>query len=279
MISLIICSRKSDIPTELCQNISETIGCEYELVIIDNSDNRYSIFSAYNEGIRRSEGEILCFCHDDILFRSAQWGNAVTALFEDGSIGLIGVGGSHFMSSSPIYWSSLPFISQFGITTDKGIVTKDDYRHFFHGHLADVVAVDGVCFFIPKDLFETIRFDDKTYTGFHAYDMDISMLVQSLGKRVCVTDVLTVEHFWSEDSMKNPYYIEKLDTNMNLFCRKWKEKLPIVRGLDEPEIVIKRLNILCILAYDSTKVRRSNAYRLGHILLKPFKLFKLLMIK
>ena len=274
MISIIICSRNSNISSELRQNIAETIGCEHELVIIDNSTNNYSIFNAYNEGVKRSKGEILCFCHDDILFRSSHWGNAVTALFKDDLIGVIGVGGSHFMSSSPIYWSFLPFISQFGLTTDKGVVTRDDYRQFFLGHLADVVAVDGVCFFIPKVLFESIRFDDKTYSGFHAYDMDISMQVQSLGKRVCVTDVLTIEHFWSEDSFKNYKYIAKLDYNLNLFYHKWKKRLPIVRGLDEPAIVIERLNNLCIQAYDATRVRKSRAYRLGRMLLKPLKAFK-----
>lgn len=181
------------------------------------------------------------------------------------------------MSSAPIYWSSLPFISQFGITTDNGQATKDDFREYFCGHLADVVAVDGVCFFIPKSLFAFIRFDNKTFNGFHAYDLDICMQVQSLGKRVCVTDVLTVEHFWSEDSMKNPTYCERLDANMTLFCKKWGEILPIVRGISEPETVIKRLDILCIHAYDATMVRKSWAYRLGSVLIKPFKLFRRLI--
>ena len=46
MISCIICSRKSDISAELKQNIQDTIGTDYELVIIDNSHSQYSIFSA-----------------------------------------------------------------------------------------------------------------------------------------------------------------------------------------------------------------------------------------
>jgi len=51
MISIIICSRTASISDELTQNINQTIGIPYELVIIDNSDNLYSIFSAYNEGV------------------------------------------------------------------------------------------------------------------------------------------------------------------------------------------------------------------------------------
>ena len=279
MISIIICSRKPDIPKELRQNIAETIGCEHELVIIDNSNNRYSIFSAYNEGVKRSYGDILCFCHDDILFRSYNWGEAVAGLFDNEKIGQVGIAGSHFLPDAPFYWWSSPFISQFNLENDKGVIKHNDTRNYFKGHIADVVAVDGVCFFIPKALFSSIRFDNKTYNGFHAYDMDISMQVQSLGKRVCVTDLLTVEHFWSEDSFKNQKYIAKLDDNLNLFYQKWKNMLPIVRGIDEPDIVIDRLNNLCIQAYDATKVRKSKAYRLGHLLLKPFKIFKLFKTK
>jgi len=279
MISIIICSRKPYISDQLQHNIVETIGCDYELVIIDNSNNRFSIFSAYNEGIRRSKGDILCFCHDDILFHSTSWGISIEELFKDDSIGEIGVIGTHFLPAAPMYWWSSPFISQYSINNDNGKASINDTRNYFKGHIADVVAVDGVCFFIPTALFSSVRFDDKTYNGFHAYDMDISMQVLSLGKRVCVTDVLTVEHFWSEDSFKNQKYIAKLDDNLNLFYQKWKNMLPIMRGLNEPEIVIDRLNNLCIQAYDATKVRKSKAYRLGHLLLNPFKIFKLFKTK
>jgi len=68
MISLISCSRNSDISLKLKDNIAATIGCDYELVFIDNSKNSYNIFQAYNEGVSRSKGDILCFMHDDVIF-------------------------------------------------------------------------------------------------------------------------------------------------------------------------------------------------------------------
>ena len=60
MISIIICSRTPDISRELKQNIATKIGCDYELVVIDNSSNGHSIFSAYNEGVEKAKGELLC---------------------------------------------------------------------------------------------------------------------------------------------------------------------------------------------------------------------------
>ena len=274
MISIIICSRSADISREMRQSIAETIGCEYELVIIDNSSKSYSIFQAYNEGVSRSQGDILCFCHDDILFHSNNWGSKIMNFFEEESIGQIGVAGTHFLPDVPMYWWSSPYISQYNLENDKSIVKMNDTRDYFHGSLSDVVAVDGVCFFIPKSLFASIRFDDNLFTGFHAYDIDISMQIQKLGKRVCVTDAVTIEHFWSEDSLKNRQYLEILDHNLNLFHKKWKKDLPMVRGIDEPEIVIHRINNLCIQAYEATRIRKSRAYRLGRFMLKPFKVFK-----
>jgi hypothetical protein len=44
MISIIICSRTQTISSDLFENIKDTIGCDYELVVIDNSENTYSIF-------------------------------------------------------------------------------------------------------------------------------------------------------------------------------------------------------------------------------------------
>ena len=208
------------------------------------------------------------------VFKNKNWGSAINDIFKDETIGQVGIAGTHFLPNAPLYWWSSPFISQYNLENDHSVVKKNDTRDYFNGHLAEVVAVDGVCFFIPKALFSTIKYDEKTYDGFHAYDMDLSMQIQCLGKRVCVTDVLTVEHFWSEESFYNQAYMAKLDANMSLFYQKWKHYLPIVRGLNEPQIVLDRLNNLCIQAYEATRIRQSKAYRLGHWLLRPLKFFK-----
>jgi hypothetical protein len=54
MLSLIICSRYSVISNDLKKNIKLTIGVKFELIVINNSNNEFSIFSAYNEGVKKS---------------------------------------------------------------------------------------------------------------------------------------------------------------------------------------------------------------------------------
>lgn len=277
MISIIICSRTPKLPQLLEENIKTTAGGDYELVVIDNSTNRYDIFHAYNEGVRRAKGDILCFAHDDILFRSDDWVPTLQRHFDsDAEVGLIGVGGTHFLSSYPIYWSLCPFISEHHLHNDHGqIITCFNEDYFPEGALlSEVVAVDGLCMFIRASLFETIHFDTDTYHGFHAYDMDICMQVIAAGKKVMVCRDAVIEHAWSERTDTKKPGFKFLDVNMQLFVKKWGAMLPIVRGMQLPEHTVYKLDQIFAYAYDSIKARRSRAYRLGKALLSPLNLLK-----
>ena len=274
VISVIICSRQKAIPVRLQRSIAESIGVEHEIITIDNSDNSYSIFSAYNEGVRRSKGIILCFCHDDILFRSPGWGKRVHYYFqEDDSLGVLGVAGAHFLPSAPMYWSSSPFISEHNLNNDNGKQEEFFHDYFFRDEESvEAVAVDGLCFFMPKAAFEKVKFDEETYSGFHLYDMDICLQALTQGYKVKVCRNILIEHSWSEKGAANKKGYDVLEKNLSCFCEKWKANLPIVRGIQIPDYVIERINRLCIKAYDATLARRSRAYRLGRLILKPFSL-------
>ncbi|WP_300976913.1 glycosyltransferase, partial [Flavobacterium sp.] len=105
MISIIICSRTSRLPQSLVENIESTIGCAYEWVVIDNSENRYSIFEAYNLGIQKSNGNYWCFVHDDVLFHTQSWGQILIAIFEsDSAVGLLGIAGAKVKTKMPSAW-------------------------------------------------------------------------------------------------------------------------------------------------------------------------------
>ena len=168
MISIIICSRSSEISTELQQNIAATIGCEHELVVIDNSQNQFDVFRAYNEGARRASGDILCFMHDDVRFHTNDWGRNIQMILSDKTIGLLGVFGSHFMSQHPLYWWHSPYISQYSINTDNGVKETQEHLCYYKGNIAEVAVVDGVCMFMRSELYPKIRFDEEHYEGYHA---------------------------------------------------------------------------------------------------------------
>ncbi len=275
-ISIIICSRGAAAPEFVRKNIDETIGCEHELVVIDNSDNQYDIFQAYNEGVRRSKGDVLCFMHEDVLFRSDNWGKIVERYFiDDEQIGLIGFAGSHFLANSPMYWYSSPFISQRNLNNDQGQVEEHFHEDWFGDRsIIEVVAVDGFCFFVRKSLFDRIAFDEKTYKGFHLYDMDICMQVINTGHKVCVIRDILAEHCWSESKQFSKQGGELFDRNLSLFSEKWKDSLPINKGISLPTEVFSRVNSLFRQAYSARQIRQSKAYRLGKVLVTPLKWIK-----
>ncbi len=276
MISIVICSRKSDIASELKDNIANTIGCEFELVIFDNSYNKYSIFQAYNEGVLLAKGDVLCFMHDDVMFRTWDWGNVLIEILANNRIGVVGIEGCHFLPDTPLYWSNSPFVSDYVIDNDHGILQdffKCDY--FDDDGMSEVVVCDGVFFCMRREIANMVRFDDNYYNGFHMYDMDICMQVREKGYNVFVTNKILLEHAWSEGDMKTKKGMELFEINLEKFCKKWNHILPMWKGIENiPEYSKIRINNLCRQAYDAKLARRSKAYSLGRLLLTPINSFR-----
>ncbi len=222
MISIIICSRNSGIAPELSSNIDATIGCGYEMVIIDNSDNRYSIFQAYNKGIEESKSDILCFIHDDILFHSNGWGQKIIEIFNsDIQIGLIGVAGSKAKTKAPSGWWNVPHeLKQVNIIqhVETGEVERWEYG-LENELLTEVVAIDGVFIAARKD--KNISFD-ASLKGFHNYDLNISLQYKAKGYKVMVSKEIVIEHF-SNGNINNDWYLATQN-----FHDKYKHQLPLL---------------------------------------------------
>lgn len=273
MISIIICSRQPDISEEQRHNIDSTIGCPHEIIAIDNSRHQYDIFQAYNEGVRRSVGDVLLFLHDDLTYKCNGWGWVVERIFEDESIGLVGVLGSHVVPDFPAYCSESPYMSCNNADNDNGVVKSYSEGYWNEKGQAEVNVVDGQQMFLPRRLFPPLAFDEQRYHGFHGYDMDLSMQVHSIGKRVVVTNQIVSEHRWSESKWDNDDMTRPLYEAMDVFVDKWRDSLPMVKGIEKPSIEIGNMMSLWRDAYRYRQLRQSKAYRFGKTLLKPFSMF------
>lgn len=218
MLSIIICSRTEEINPLFLSNITETIDCAFELIIIDNSQNKYSIFEAYNVGINKSQGDYLCFIHDDIKFHTRGWGTVVESIFQsDKSIGLIGIAGAKVKTKMLSGWWDCPgqyrvinIIQHLGSgkTENWQIGWKDK-------SLEEVVAVDGVFMAIPKS--DNVLFTEK-FEGFHNYDLDISFKIKQNKRKIVVTNQILLEHHsegqvdgkWLESTLKVHNFYSKI---------------------------------------------------------------------
>lgn len=222
MISIIICARKPQIAPELDENIRSTIGVDHEVIWIDNSENRYSIFTAYNEGVSRSRYPFLVFMHDDVLYHTHNWGELLIRHFEDEGVGAIGVAGTPYMSYTPGGWWSTG-VGYLHLLQSERKGDEPFLQNFFPSGIntVEAVALDGVWFCIRKKLFETIRFDSEHFNSFHFYDVDTTLQVFRAGyKLLCVKDILI--HHLSMGQLDSKW----LDNAM-IFHQKWKEQLPI----------------------------------------------------
>jgi len=222
MISIIVCSRNKSISNDFERNIEDTIGVDYEIVHIDNSENQFSICSAYNEGFSRSKFSYLCFVHEDVCFRSKDWGKKIIAHLQIPNIGILGLAGRDYLTRIPASWSvkmSGINIIQSDKTGKKDAKTKFLPIGYDKSHRS-VVMLDGVLMCMRRELMNEIKFDENL-EGFHGYDFDISIQSVLAGKTNYVIYDVLLEHF-SRGTPDASYY----RTLIKVF-KKWEKCLPL----------------------------------------------------
>jgi len=237
MISIIICSRTSTIDSVLSENIKNTIGCNYELIVIDNTANQYSIFEAYNIGISKSKNNLLCFLHDDILIHTNNWGVLLASIFDQNKeLGLLGVAGSKVKSQMPSGWWDSPHNQKAAnLIQHLNIERKVIWNYGFEQkNNVEVAVIDGV--FMAMRKVENIQFD-TSLKGFHNYDLNISVNLKNKGYKIIVTNQILIEHF----------SLGKLDKNwlkaIVKFHRQYNKYLPVITELTTDSKEMKELEL------------------------------------
>ncbi|MCG7856223.1 glycosyltransferase [Flavihumibacter sediminis] len=226
MISVIICSRNKKIDENFHENIINTIGAvPFELIFIDNSEKKYSIFQAYNYGASHSKFELLCFMHDDIRFHSIGWGLSVKEHLLSENVGFIGLAGGFYLSRTPSPW----WLSNY--TKLDSYYESNLIQHYKGSHIHTVnetkkgvqkaIVLDGVWLCTKRQVWESIMFDEKYFKSFHFYDLDISLAAYLSGLNNYIVRDIKVEHF-SAGHMDEGW----IDSAI-LFKKKWQSKLPL----------------------------------------------------
>lgn len=231
MISIIICSRFKEKADLLAQNIAATINLQHEIIIVDNNDNRYSIFEAYNRGVGLSKYPYLCFVHEDVLFHSINWGEMIVNHLKLPQVGICGLAGRDFVTRIPASWKvKLPAVN---IIQSYPGSAKHSKKRFvpknFQSSRRNVVILDGVLLCMKKEIFGKLKFDEEL-KGFHGYDLDICLQAVVLGLKNYVIYDVELEHF----SKGNPdafYY-----RNLIKIYKKWENHLPVM-GENTPESI------------------------------------------
>lgn len=247
-ISVIVCAKNLSSCQSLTENVNSTIGCIHEIILIDNSKNKYSIFEAYNEGISKSKGELLCFIHDDIEIYSKNWGWYLLSQFEKNpDIGLIGIAGTKVKTKMASNWWDCPEQYQFiNIYHQSGSLKEHELNWPASTNVIEVSTIDGV--FMVCRSYLGIKFD-QSMKGFHFYDLNLSLSCHDKGFKVCVTNQIDIVHH-SRGNLDRSWILsaahsyKKLEKNLPLIIdaeisRKALRELEFENGLLLLERILK----------------------------------------
>jgi len=190
MISIIVCSVNICLYNKFEENVKSSIGFEYEILRIDNSIENKGICEVYNNGLAKAEGSVICFCHEDIIFNTQDWGSELNALLLNKDIGLVGVAGAVYKSKYPSPWMAIP---QEYYRVNMTQVTKDGPKFTVkildEGSFSEVAILDGCLIAGRKEVFDAYKWNQKDLPGFHLYDLDLSIRVKEAYKLVVANNI------------------------------------------------------------------------------------------
>lgn len=267
MISIIVSSINPEQNRFFRENIEQTIGVVYELIVHDNRESKWGLCKIYNHYARISKYDILCFFHEDIILHTNNWGVIISDfLSQTPQAGVIGFAGATIKTKSISGWGSRKETTRTNLIQHLGDgriqdVSANPLQELY----SPVVVVDGLALIVTKKVWEQCHFDEITFPGFHLYDLDFSMQVaQHYTNYVCYT--IKVEH------LSNGSYTKEWFDKSAIFHLKWADKLPISL-YPYPESFLKKSENYC--AYQIAKLELKFLWReksLGSILLKQREL-------
>ncbi len=222
MISIVGCSVNEKNFQQFSDSVQKTIGVEFEIVRIDNSHDQYGICQAYNKGAALCRYDHICFVHEDVIFVSENWGQALLAALKDPHTGLVGIIGLCYYGMFPLDW-------QHPRDIEGGLIQRFKYEQkpelhvnrsrFPGGPQAEVVAIDGVFMATRKEIIQKIRFSEEYIPGFHGYDLDLAMKIRRRYKIVVARDILLIH---LSEGFRDQHWHEIMKT----LYKKWKRYLP-----------------------------------------------------
>lgn len=222
-IAVIFSSHLSDAENQTFTNhILETIGIPNVSVSCYHNINQFSLPEVYNKGIaeHNDENTIMVFCHNDILFRTKNWGKMLLTKFNNSDFAIIGVAGTTVLADNGIWWSDRSAMCGVVEHTDGQRVWVNEYATPKVGYTKPVVLVDGL--FIAADCSKIEHGWDEELKGFHLYDLGFCIPNYLDGCEIGVTTDIRILH--KSIGMTN----DQWETNRKQFVEKYKDELPII---------------------------------------------------
>jgi 2-polyprenyl-3-methyl-5-hydroxy-6-metoxy-1,4-benzoquinol methylase len=191
--------------------------------VVSERRQQSSIFQAYNSILEEltalSNLEAVVLVHDDVEL-GPRFEDGVRAALTTGA-GVIGAIGSLYPPS--IAWWK-------GETRGRAVETRRVFDS--GGGTHDVETVDGFVMVLSPDCARRVRFDERTYPGFHGYDIDYCYEAKRAGFRVVVAPLDCVHH-----SKGSPYGIAYRQADL-AWQRKWHRVPPYLLAVRRAKLAL-----------------------------------------
>lgn len=177
---------------------------EYELIALDNSNNRFkSAAEALNYGSRCAHGKILVYAHQDIFLKGKDSLRLFCTAITNCQIGTV-VGTQGVKEPSKKYYSNITAGNEY----DNSIVWN--YKNDFY----EVSCVDEGFFGMKKETWEKLKFNEKLCDNWHLYCVEICLHARKLGNKVLVYPIQL--HHFSMGTISLGYM-----KNLKLLCKEY----------------------------------------------------------
>jgi len=200
-------------------HIHETIGVSHEIFPYKNF-NQFSLTEIYNKAINEhsTDDSIMVFCHNDIIFKTKNWGKKLLNKFNYNDYQIIGVAGSTYMPDTGKWWERRG--TMIGIVEHTNGLRDwvSEYSPEFKG-IKPVVLIDGL--FMAVNTTEIEDNFDEDFKGFHFYDLSFCIPNYLDGVNIGVVTDIRILH--KSIGMTN----DKWEENRKQFVEKYKDELPI----------------------------------------------------
>jgi len=203
------------------EHINQTIGVKNRNVICYPNFNEYSLSEVYNKAIKEHDDKntIMVFCHNDIIFKTKNWGKLLLTKFNYNDYQILGVAGTTYLPKSGMWWEDRTKMVGIVEHTDGYKQWVSEYSKHVPGKITPVVTIDGL--FMAADFSELEYIFDESFKGFHFYDVGLCFPNYLDGYNIGVTTDIRILH--KSIGKTN----EEWESNREYFSNKYNADLPI----------------------------------------------------
>jgi len=189
-LTVVVCSVTDEKLARCRASLEASLAPGFEFIAIRDAR---SLAEAYNRALAAARGEATVFLHDDVEVVSPGLDAPLARALARADV--VGVAGTRKVAGPTLGWAGQAPLAGWLVHTDTAGAHWDFSLLSLRGGLVGgMEALDG-CFLAARTASaRRVGFDEKTFDGFHFYDLDFGLRARRAGMAVAVDTDILVRH-------------------------------------------------------------------------------------